>query len=64
VEDAYVFIPNVDGYGRYRYFKTIIKLEKPDAIFFITDPRYYKWLFENENEFRVKMPFIYLKYLG
>ena len=26
----------------------------------ITDPRYYEWLFQNEGEFRRKMPIIYL----
>jgi glycosyltransferase involved in cell wall biosynthesis len=60
VEDASVFLYPVDNYGDIDTLRAIIKLDNPDAIFFITDPRYYKWLFEVENEFRVKMPFIYL----
>jgi tetratricopeptide (TPR) repeat protein len=35
-------------------------MEKPDAIFLITDPRYFTWLFNIENEIRKKMPIIYL----
>jgi glycosyltransferase involved in cell wall biosynthesis len=35
-------------------------MEKPDAIFLITDPRYFIWLFQIENEIRKKTPIIYL----
>jgi glycosyltransferase involved in cell wall biosynthesis len=60
VKDASVFIYPVNGYGDIGILRQVIDIEKPDAIFFITDPRYYKWLFDVENEFRTKMPFIYL----
>ena len=60
VEDAYAMLYPVDGYGNIDILRQVIKLEKPDALFFITDPRYYQWLFEVENEFRVDIPFIYL----
>mgnify|MGYP000592136053 CR=1 FL=1 len=60
VEDPYVFLYPTDGYGDIITLRSIIDIEKPDALFFITDPRYYKWLFESENEFRTKIPFIYL----
>jgi glycosyltransferase involved in cell wall biosynthesis len=37
-----------------------MELEKPDAIMFFTDPRYWVWLFHMEQELRKKVPFIYL----
>ena len=40
--------------------RQLIKIEKPDAIFIITDPRYFSWLFQMENEIRKSMPIIYL----
>ena len=60
VNDASVIIYPVNGYGDIGMLRQVINIEKPDALFFITDPRYYKWLFDSENEFRTKMPFIYL----
>jgi hypothetical protein len=38
----------------------MIKNEKIDAIFLITDPRYFTWLFQMENEIRKKVPITYL----
>ena len=32
--------------------RQLIKIEKPDALFIITDPRYFDWLFRFENEIR------------
>jgi len=50
----------IDGYGDPNLVRQLIKLEKPDAIFLITDPRYFMWLFQIENEIRRKMPIVYL----
>ena len=36
--------------------RQLIKIEKPDAIFIITDPRYFSWLFQMENEIRKSIP--------
>lgn len=52
-------IPN-DGYGNPDMLRQLIKQEKPDAIFIITDPRYWTWLFQMENEVRKSIPIIYL----
>ena len=41
-----------DGYGNPELLRAIIKLDKPDAIMLITDPRYFVWLFQMENELR------------
>tara|TARA_B100000963_G_C22631785_1_gene675279 strand:+ start:1275 stop:2705 length:1431 start_codon:yes stop_codon:yes gene_type:complete len=60
VEDAYTMLYPTDGYGNIEIIRSIIDLESPDAIFIITDPRYYTWLFQSENEFRKKMPIVYL----
>jgi glycosyltransferase involved in cell wall biosynthesis len=58
--DASVTLYPTNGYGDARIIRQIIQLEKPDAIFLITDPRYFIWLFQIENEIRKKMPIIYL----
>jgi len=58
--DSSVTIYPTNGYGDARLIKQLIQMEKPDAIFLITDPRYFIWLFQIENEIRKKMPIIYL----
>ena len=60
LEDTSVFLYPTDGYGNPDLVRQLIKLEKPDAIFIITDPRYFSWLFQMENEIRKTMPIIYL----
>lgn len=60
VEDCSVVNFCVNGYGDQGLIRNILKTEKPDAIFIITDPRYYIWLFEIENEIRKQCPIIYL----
>lgn len=58
--DASVYLYPVDGYGSPEIVRSIIQMEKPDALFFMTDPRYYIWLFQMEHEIRQKIPMIYL----
>ena len=60
IEDSSVLIYPTDGYGDPALLRNIISIEKPDAIFLITDPRYWVWLFQMENELRKKLPIIYL----
>jgi len=60
IEDASVIIYPTDGYGNPVLLRQIIELENPDAIFLITDPRYFTWVFEMENELRKKLPIVYL----
>lgn len=60
IEDASVIIYPTSGYGTPDLLRQLINLEKPDAMFLITDPRYWVWLFQMENEIRRKMPIIYL----
>ena len=60
LKDSSVTIYPTDGYGDANLIRQLIDIEKPDAIFLITDPRYFIWLFQIENEIRRKMPIIYL----
>jgi len=58
--DTSVFLYPVDGYGEPNLIRYMIEAEKPDAIMLITDPRYFEWLFQIENEIRQQIPIIYL----
>ena len=60
VEDASVKILPWTGYGNADLVRQLINTEKPDAILHFTDPRYWTWLFQIENEVRTKVPIIYL----
>lgn len=60
ISDASVFIIPSNGYGTPEYIRIIMDRENPDAIMFFTDPRYWIWLFQMENEIRRKIPMIYL----
>lgn len=60
ISDASVFIYPINGYGSPELIRQLIEIENPDAIFFFTDPRYWVWLFQMENEIRKKIPMIYL----
>lgn len=60
INDASVYIIPISGYGSPEIVRQVIEMEKPDAIMFFTDPRYWIWLFQMENELRRKYPMIYL----
>ena len=60
ITNASVFLYPTDGYGNPDLLREIIKIEKPDALLLVTDPRYFVWVFEMENEIRKKMPICYL----
>ena len=60
VEDASVFLYPQNGYGDTAILRRFLDLEKPDALFIFTDPRYWEWLFQIENEIRAKAPLAYL----
>ena len=49
----------VDGYGNPDMIRSILRTEKPDAIWFMTDPRFWGWLWEMENEIRPLCPMVY-----
>ena len=56
--DDWIMFP-VDGYGNKEMVRSIIRQEKPDIIWFMTDPRFWSWLWEMENEIRPLMPMVY-----
>jgi hypothetical protein len=60
IPDASVLIYPINGYGSPELIRQLLDLEKPDAIMFFTDPRYWTWLFQMENEIRKKVPMVYL----
>jgi hypothetical protein len=60
IKDASVLLYPTDGYGNPDLVRQLIQIEKPDAIFIITDPRYWTWLFQIENEIRKHIPIVYL----
>ena len=49
----------VDGYGNHEMIRSVLQKERPDALWFMTDPRFYGWLWEIENEIRANIPMIY-----
>jgi len=60
INDANVMVMPSNGYGDATAIRTLIKQQKPDAIFIFTDPRYWIWLFEIEREIRSKIPIMWL----
>tara|TARA_R110002126_G_scaffold4922_4_gene25498 strand:+ start:97 stop:1365 length:1269 start_codon:yes stop_codon:yes gene_type:complete len=57
-EDCWKIIP-IDGYGDQQMLRTVISQYKPDILYFMTDPRFYTWLWDMEHELRDKVPFVY-----
>jgi len=57
-EEDWMIIP-VDGYGDAEKVRSIIRNEKPDILWFMTDPRFYEWLWFIENEIRPLLPMVY-----
>ena len=60
ITDSSVILYPISGYGDPIFIRQMIEAEKPDVIFLITDPRYFIWLFNIENEIRKHIPIIYL----
>ena len=57
--DSNVKVIASDGYGNPEILRAIITQEKPDALIHFTDPRYWMWLYQMENEIRQKMPMVF-----
>lgn len=49
----------VKGYGDAGVVRAVLKQEKPDVMWFMTDPRFYYWLWQIENEIRGRIPMVY-----
>ena len=59
LEDVYCKIYPVTGYGNPDILRTVIDIEKPDAILHFTDPRFWLWLYQMEHEIRQNIPIMY-----
>ena len=57
-KDDWVIYP-VDGYGNQEQIRSVLRNERPDILWFMTDPRFYQWLWAIENEVRPLVPMVY-----
>ncbi len=56
--DLWTIYP-VDGYGTPDAVRSILRTERPDILWFMTDPRFFGWLWMIEQEVRPLVPLIY-----
>lgn len=56
--DDWVLFP-IQGYGNQDLIRSAIRTHKPDILWFMTDPRFFTWLWEIENEIRSLVPILY-----
>jgi len=49
----------VDSYGDQRIVKQFVQERKPDILYFMTDPRFYEWLWAIDDTIRQKVPMVY-----
>ena len=59
IKDGYLKIYPTDGYGNPDLLREILRMEKPDAILHYTDPRFWIWLYNMEEELRQTMPLFF-----
>ena len=59
IEDASVKLYPVCDYGTSQILREVMKLEKPDALMLMGDPRMFLWVFSMEDEIRSKIPIIW-----
>ena len=52
-------IKPVDGYGNPQIIRKMISEYKPDVLWFMTDPRFYIWLWDMSAEIRKNVPMVY-----
>jgi len=57
-KDDWTIYP-VDGFGDANIIRSILRTEKPDILWFMTDPRFYGWLWSIANEIRPLVPMVY-----
>lgn len=52
-------IQPVDGHGSKELMRKTLVEQKPDAVVLFTDPRFFNWAFEMEDEIRAVCPLVY-----
>lgn len=60
IDDAYLHLYPVSGYGDEGKLFEVLSIEKPDAILHFTDPRFWGWLYMLEHQIRDRIPLTYL----
>ncbi len=58
VNDDFIIKP-IDGFGDRDLIRVTLATEKPDALLIFTDPRFFIWLFEMEDEVHQVCPIIW-----
>jgi glycosyltransferase involved in cell wall biosynthesis len=58
VNDDFIIKP-IDGFGNRDLIRVALATEKPDALFIFTDPRFFIWLFEMEDEIHQICPILW-----
>lgn len=57
-KEDWLVIP-VDNYGTKEMIRSLLRNEKIDMVWIMTDPRFWGWLWEMENEIRPLCPIVY-----
>ena len=58
VNDSF-YIKPIDGFGSPALLRSVILNEQPDALIIFTDPRFFTWLFQIEDEVRQVCPILW-----
>ena len=58
VNDDFIIKP-IDGFGDRDLLRITLATEKPDILFIFTDPRFFIWLFEMEDEIHQVCPIVW-----
>ena len=53
------YIKPIDGFGNPSLLRSVILNEQPDALIIFTDPRFFTWLFQIEDEIRQVCPILW-----
>lgn len=58
VNDDFIIKPT-NGFGDKNMLRQTLAVEKPDAVFLFTDPRFFLWVWEMEDEIHQVCPIVY-----
>ena len=56
--DDFIVYP-VNGFGDEGTIRSILRNERPDILWIMTDPRFFEWLWSMEDEIRSLVPLVY-----
>lgn len=58
INEDFIIKP-IDGFGNPELLRVTLATEKPDVLFLFTDPRFFTWLFEIEDEIHQQCPIVW-----